>query len=564
MSELTALVRLSIARHRWLLVGLSLSVLTGACVAIGWHIWSPGPRSDDVATIALLLSLLPSGIAAIVLFDYGLEQDLVQHESGCTHWILRMPIDDWKIAIVPVVLKTAWISGLWILFVSIVRWIGSSSIPVLMPCVALSAIGVWIMVLSWRPVRHSLLRLVWFVVAVIFLYVALVGAIASPTIEHVEWRAPAIVASGIGCVSLYVGGIVCLIRSTQLARINPGGIIPTDEPSRRLASAANGTLGETTLPPVRTYRDQAHALFWHDFQRSNHWIRKIYLFFVIPMIVLYALFVPVGGFGVVTALFLFAYCAGIAVSRTLESGEASRGLPVYLAASPLRTKTLAWTRQLFPLAVAFVTFSCVVLLFLGWACWESNREAWMGWAEAQAESLDAPNDAFRIGVQLSIAVVLGVGVVALGQIAAFWWVGLTGRPWVSIVVTILISLGLLIPLGFALNWFLRQKDWESTQSSAIDFLLWLPWLIGIWLIGKVVVAISVSVSSWRRGLATSGDLLCVCLIWMALTAALAFVFEVLLPYRFVTFSRCLVITALAIPLARILVMPLALSMDRHR
>jgi hypothetical protein len=564
MPELSALVRLSIARHRWLLFGLSLSVLAGVCVAIGWRIWSPGPSGDQVATVALLVSLLPSGIAAIVLFDYGLEQDLMQHGSGCDHWILRMPIDDWKIAIVPVVLKSAWVSGLWILFVAIARWMGSASIPILMPCIAFSAIGVWILVLSWRPFRHPLTGLAGLVVAAIVLYVALVGAIASPTIKQVEWRVPAIVASGVACVSLYVGGILYLIRSTHLARINPGGIIPTKESSRRLTANTKASPQETPLPTTRIYRNQIHALFWHDFQRSIPWIRKIYLFFVIPTIVLYVLFVPVGAFGIVTALFLFAYWAGMAVSRTLESGEASRGMPVYLAASPLRTKTLAWTRQLFPLAVALVTFSCLLVLFVGWGCWESNRQAWMRWAEVQAKSLDAPNEAFRIGVRLSIAVVLGVGVFALGRIAAFWWVGLTGRPWVSIIVTIVTSLGLLVPFGFALSWFLRQKDWESTQASAYYFLTWLPWLIGTMLIAKAVLALVVGIASWRRGLASASDLLCAFLIWAALTVALAFCFELLLPYRFVTLVWCLAITALVIPMARILVMPLAVSVDRHR
>jgi hypothetical protein len=564
MPELAALFRLSIARHRWLLVGLSASVLTGVCVAIGWHTWSPGPAGDQVAMIALLLSLLPSGIAAIALFDYGLDQNLAQQQSGCNHWILRMPIDDWKIAMVPVILKSAWISGLWILFVSIARWMGYSPIPVLMPCIAFSAIGVWILVLSWRPVRHPLVRLAGLVLAAVVLYVALVGAIASPTIRQVEWRVPATIASGVACVSLYVGGVFCLIHSTYLARMNPGGIVPTEGTSRRLASTANVSPDEAFGQSTRIYRNQAHALFWHDFQRSIPWIRTIYLIFVLPTIVLYASFVPFGGFGVVTALFLFAYWSGMAVSRTLESGEASRGMPVYLAASPLKTKTLAWTRQFFPMAVAFVTFSCVLVLFLGWGCWESNREAWMRWAQTQAESLNTSNEAFRIGVQLSIAVVLGVGVFALGRIAAFWWVGLTGRPWISIVVTLVTSLGLLVPLGFALSWFLKQKDWESTQASALYFLSWLPWLIGAGLIGKAVLAFAVSVESWRRGLVSAGELLCVCLIWTTLTVTLAICFELLLPYRFITLRWCLAITALVIPLGRILVMPLALSMDRHR
>ncbi len=71
-----------------------------------------------------------------------------------------------------------------------------------------------------------------------------------------------------------------------------------------------------------------------------------------------------------------------------------------------------------------------------------------------------------IGIRISAAIVLGVGVLFLSRIAAFSWVSLTGRPWVSVTITILGSVAILIPFLTLLAWFLKQTDWESTEASA--------------------------------------------------------------------------------------------------
>jgi hypothetical protein len=170
----------------------------------------------------------------------------------------------------------------------------------------------------------------------------------------------------------------------------------------------------------------------------------------------------------------------------------------------------------------------------------------------------------EVGVRLSAAILLAVGVAFLSRLAAFAWITLTGRTWVGVFVTILSAMIVLVPFMITLRWFLAQSDWDSTRSSALHALSYLPWLVGVLLIVKTLVSTVVSVTSIKQGLLTRSDLMRAILAWASITAIVAGIFYLLLPYPFATFGWCLALTALAIPLARVLGIPLALSWNRHR
>lgn len=564
MPEITALIRASLARHRWLLLAMVASIGVGVCIALITVLWFPGQSGEEVAIQVLFLTLMPAGIASIVLFDYGLDQDLILPESGCSHWILRMPIRAWKIAMVPVVLKSFWISGLWVLLVLFARAIGAPAIPVFTPCVVFSAISIWIMVISWRPFQSAFRRMALLLVAIPILYCALLGSFATSYLQSDQWRTVATVASVLLAISLYIGGAWFLIRSTQLARVSPGGITPAQRPRRPGPLSATPSHPADETPPIR-YRSSLQALFYHDMQKTGEWIRRLYAIVVVPSIVIFALLIPMQAPSVVAALFLFGYFAGFAGSRAFANANANaNSLPVYLATSPLSTKRLAWSRQIFPFVAALGTYLCILFLIAGWTCWESNRETWMQWAEAQSSSLGGTVAPTEIGLRLSTAIVLGVGILFLGRMAAFSWVGMTGRSWVALVVTIVASLAFLIPAMFALRWFLKQTDWESTQASLRYALTLLPTLIGGLLLAKAIVVVVVSIASTRQHLITAADLFRVSSRWAVLVVTLAVAFYLLLPYAFVTLTWCLAFMSLAIPLGRILALPLAVSWDRHR
>ncbi len=188
----------------------------------------------------------------------------------------------------------------------------------------------------------------------------------------------------------------------------------------------------------------------------------------------------------------------------------------------------------------------------------------MRWAEAQATAIGGAATPLAIGIRLSTAIVLGVGVMLLGRMAAFSWIGMTGRTWVVMVVTILLSLASMILFGIVLRWFMQQTDWESTHASAMRTLAMLPWLVGGLLLVKALLTFLIGYVSLSRHLITVTDLVRVIVPWTALTVGLGVVFYLLVPYPFATLTWCLALTALAIPLARVVALPLALSVDRHR
>lgn len=571
MPELTALMRVSLARHRWLSLTMLATVALGVSIALVGSHWAPGNTGAQVAIVALSLSLLPAGIASIVLFDYGLDQDLSQPDSGCSHWILRMPIRSWKIAIVPITLKSFWVSSLWIVLAVSVKQMGGE-LPLITPCIAFSAITVWILVMSWRPFGSWLTRLVAMLIAIPIFYGILVGAVGSPSIERAEWRSLAIASSMVVGAAAYLGGIWCLVRSTELARVNPGGMIPVDESRWRrtlkgsASSAASSAwdVERDDTCPIRQYRNPTHALFHHDFQMAYPWIWKIYLIFVIPTIVVFPLLIPMNSGSVAILLVLFIEWSACAMSRAFATNNASSVLPVYLAGSPLTTKTLAWNRQLFPLCAAVATYLCLIPVIVGWACWESNRENWMRWAQDQAVGLPGNPDPLHIGIRLSIAIVLGTFIFFFGRLASYAWAGMTGRTWVVMAATISAVIGYMALIGLALTWFMQQTDWESTRESALHFLSLLPWLIGSLLVAKLALALVIGLQTVRSRLASVTDLTRVSLGWLGLVAVLAITFYMLLPYLFATLSWCFALLALMVPLARILLLPLAVASNRHR
>ena len=92
MPELLALTRLSLVRSRPLLL-----MMVGAVVIAAATAYVAGPIDQDsigqqIALFTLFLTLMPAALSSVVLFDYSAEGNMNLPESGCSHWILRMPV----------------------------------------------------------------------------------------------------------------------------------------------------------------------------------------------------------------------------------------------------------------------------------------------------------------------------------------------------------------------------------------------------------------------------------------------------------------------------------------
>ncbi len=558
MSETLALIRLALARHRWLLTGLVIAVSLGATVAlIATAGLSEADREPGIAVFALFWTLFPSAIAVIGLFDYGDNGDMSLPESGCSHWLLRMPIASWKIALVPVILKTLWITCLWALFVFTARRLGIRElIPLVAPSICFSAIAIWVLIIAWRPFRSGWRRLVSLAVAGPIMYCCIGGVLVAPHIKQTQWRSFASGAAMLGSILVYLAGTWLVIRTVELARTSSHGIIP-----ERGSEGVEDLRGDL---PTRSFRTAGSALIWHDRLRAREWIRRTLIIGVLPAILLSAAFLPFRGSTLVMVLLLFAYLAGFAISRSGVVGEAVPGMPPYLAASPLSTRKIAWLRGLAPLVTAACVYSCVLFVFAGWALSAENRHVWMRWATDQATSLGHSELAVVVGVRWSIAIFIAVMAFVLGRLAAYIWVGLTGRTWVHAVVSIFAALAFLIPMGFVLRWFMQQTDWELMKASALDYLSYAPMLIAGLLVGKGLATLLSSLALKRLQIASSRTIVFAVAVWGAVVALISITLFVLIPDPRATMPWCLALTAVTIPLARILLQPLALDWNRHR
>ncbi len=565
MHELTALTRLALNQHRWILSILVATVVGGQLITAMMFLADATHVDRSLAVVPSLIVLWPAGFAAFILFDFARGGDLVSPASGCSHWLLRMPIPSWKIAIVPVLLKTAWISMVWLLGALVCALASTISnhevqLPLVAPCLALSAAAIWLLVIAWMPLHAGWQRLVLLAVFFISLYFSFGLIFVGPHIDRVAWRPLVTLAGSVLAVVLYGASVLSAVRVAGIARTSPLGLV------REMSGSESLIRDSHQLTAARMFASPLRALVWHEFAKTKHWVIRSILFGVLPAVLIFGLFVPLHATTVIGVLILFAYIAGFSVCGNAESRDSLTGatLPTYLLASPLSTVQIAWTRLVIPLAVVLGIFSCVLLVFLLWSLWPSNRQTWFTWAAAQAASLDGSHSPFLTGIRLSLASVLAAGTFLIGRIVAYWWIGMSGRPWFTVLMTIVGVAAFLIPLSYFLGWFRTQSQWTEVQAALRTFLSWLPYLVVGLLALKAVAAASLTVALRRAQLASSRSIGSVFIIWLVIMLVVGSALAMLIPHRQVTFLWCVAATSLAIPLARVLAMPLTLDWNRHR
>ncbi len=518
--------------------------------------WRPLKESGDqrFAMTALFFTMIPATVWTFGLFAFGTDRDMLLCESGFIHWLLRLPIADWKLAIVPVALKTIWISSLWIVFALTVQSVCEARPWLLGPAIGFSTVGIWLMVLVWRPFTNGWWRLGAFVVCGLVLYLLFVGVLVE--LEQGDsrstwWLKPLVT---VGTFGMFLLGVGMSVRAVHLARTNSFGLIPEKGRTRTLAAETAGDW------KVRRHLGPRAALVWHDLQKSREIFHWFAVLGVIPAMILFTVFIPfsVGGYiGVVIVFCYFGFGASALVLDRTSKGNIV--LPPYLAASPLGTAAIAWTRMFTIAAIIMTVYSFSLVIFAGWTLFPENRETWNRWAGEMAASSGVPS----AGLGIALATALGTLVVVIGRGVAYMWPALCGRAWVHFTVVVIFSLGYMIPIGVVIGWFLQQTSWEGTRESALYWLTYLPAVAAGALVIKVIgVAISIALLRSRR-LVSPQAIGWMIASWLTVTCAIALALHLLIPYPQATLPWCFAAVAICLPLARVLVLPVALHFGRH-
>jgi len=407
-------------------------------------------------------------------------------------------------------------------------------------------------------------------------YGVVAGGFVAPFIEYEEWRPTAILGSWTASLAFFLSGIWTLLNATKLARITPVGSslqkgLEIDNKAPRFISNLDNELAPSHPLGHPGKTGPLRSLIWHDFVGSKDWIRQVYLVGLIPGTILYSQLTPLHPVSVIGMFFGIIYLAIISNSKHLIQGnEGNRPvtlanhLPTYLATKPISTKAIAWGRQIVPLTTACLTYLWTLVVIGGWSLRESNRTTWMRWATDQAAKLEQIENAWMIGIQLSAAIVLGVGIIFVTRIAANAWVPATGRAWITVANTIGAIICLFAPLIIFLRWFLNQTDWETTEQSAMKAAAYVPIFAATLLILKVTFVVTIGGIGLKRRIFNGSDLLVTLVIWFTVVVVVSLVFHRLIPHDLATLKNCMIAVTLVIPLSRWLGLPLAVAWNRHR
>ncbi|TWU55709.1 hypothetical protein [Rubripirellula reticaptiva] len=566
MSEILALTRLAVSRSRKPAIFLIAVVVIGTAIGmvLEWTMRERGASRPDLPWLGTLMvwSFLPAGFASFVLFDFSSGNSIGSAESNCDRWILRSPIRSWKIAIVPLALKTAWIGALWLIFSTFLRYATSEPIPRVIPCIAFSSIAIWGMAIAWRPMQWAWLRLATLPVVAVITLSVFVLFMNQRNIHIPFFRWAAFWFSHLFLVANYAVATYGSVRAIERARTAPDGLVPS------LANSSRIGLAPQWMQSVDRHREFAtplKALAWYEFASTREWMLRMLTWVVVPSILLLTLVFPLHPVTLTMAVIGFASLAAVSGNgaNMMEKSNSSLLAP-FLVRSPFTDAQIVWTRLAVSMGIMVLVYSGILIVFAGWSLWPSNRESWMQWAVTQAAWLGVPDHSFAIGVQLSILIIVSVTTVIFGWTIGMYWTAAAGRDWIAIAVVAGVSIFVLGLVGWFAMWFTRQTDWESAMASLREICLWTTPVIVTLLIAKAVLAVSVAAALLKSRLAGLGAIAIVSTAWLIPVAIIAAILAKCEPFAPIEIWHCVAFAVLAIPLGGVLGLPIAMSFNRHR
>ena len=529
----------------------------------------PDSISFNLIPLFLLLTFGPGLMAGMLLFDYGMTTSVTAGASSCNPWVLRMPILAHKIALVPVVLRTVWVFGLWLVLITTICVSLNLKFDIqvagysVAAGIALAASVVWILGLGWRPFSNGWWRLATFGLVGLCAYCAvavLTSGFDRPRVGslHALLKPFLLPSAFVMSISAYLAGVRFSVGAIKLAKLQRHGIV-AESPSR-FARDATSVRREHSSP--------RRAQTWFLMSRARPWVIRSSIFLV-PGLLFVALFIPLHIVSIIMVVLCTFYAGAIALSQSEGNhGFKNRfktNLTPCLVHAPLSTPAIAWTRMGTQAALLSAFIGTSLLVYIGWAMWPGNREVWWQWATDRAIALSVPDQAFSIGARYTIAILVGVNTWLVFRWVSLQWVGYTGRESWVVAITVAMGLGVIIVVGILVRWFISHAtSWENVAASAYYWLQFLPHLVSVLLVIKVISGIASVTALIKFDLVAEQTIVRILTLWALVAGGLGIAFWLLIPDPRATILWCLAATILWTPLASIVIAPVTLKINRVR
>ncbi|MFO0843313.1 MAG: hypothetical protein U0797_13100 [Gemmataceae bacterium] len=488
----------------------------------------------------------PTAVIAFLPFlgqSEGSGGDVRSTASAFPRRLFTLPVSSFTLATVPFVAPMLWLAALGLAVVYGLLQPCGVNVPVVVSFLAiLTGIG-WIHALSWSPFPVRWMRFALLVVVMCGLFTVPV-ILAESAMPH-------------GPLSALLGGLLALSYPVAVAGVSRGRRgVGVSEPARLDVAEGSATAVDATPFP-----SPFRAQLWLEL-RWLGWLAfgllAFNVFVILPSVhmaefatrtkpflldAMLELGVPgarlgPAWFGLSLMLLIpiaFAF-VGAEVSPHLAAKTGT--IPLFFAARAVDEPTVVLAKMAGKAVIIGVVWAVVVFVSLAWAAVGGHLGDMM---TRLGEYAGAPGPAVAVaGVVLAA---LANWLFMIGGV----WVGLSGRPWVFVVVMVVTMASMVVAAVVAKGW--RPEWWP-----------WLVALVAVALASKVITTAWVCrrLLAWR--FATAGQLAALVAAWLVIVTPLAIVAGQVFPGGWL---MSLAVVQL-MPLAQTLAAPLALAWNRHR
>ncbi|TWT95444.1 hypothetical protein Pla100_30850 [Neorhodopirellula pilleata] len=555
MLECYAVTRLTWQRIRIASTLVIAIMVTGIAIAITFRLVYP-----QAAIFFVIVGFLPAAIWSLLVFDTDLQNSVEGIETGYDPWLLRMPIATWKLAIIPASMRAAMVGGTWVLYAVVLSYILDTEMPKTIPAIVFATAAVWLAGATWRPFSRVLTRSIagvsLFVVVNSWAFLLIWADLEAARFANAGhfWR---IGLLGIAIMVL-LAGFWFAERCLVLARHQPDGRVSAS--ARR--SKWNLWCEEWFSRPIANkvlIAEPKRALAWHDWFSIPIGTKILIGCFGMALLG-FVIWVPLKAGVMLTVLFGLVFCLSQLSLVVCNPQKDGRVLPPYLVASPLRDREFAWWRAGSIVRMFGWSIVATILISLIWLVRGTRLGLWQAWSTEMATHYETDRAALRIIVSLAVVVL----VATLGRSLTGLWSAMLGRPRVHLYAMILSMSWILAPIFVFPVWMLKQTDYESAIANAWWWAGWLPWVGWSWLLVKSLGVMAASVLVVRSGLATFAQVFQLVIGWIAIVSVSFAVLVFLNPEPMIRPTWIGLALAFLLPLARVVILPYSVHLDRHR
>ncbi len=554
---------LALAYFVWTRYRFALSLILGYWLAL---IVLSRTLPGEPISVALggLLSASPCAfLFLLVFFTFSQDSRLEARESGFPSRLWHLPLPTYALVGWPmlwgsIVLALAWLTLSWGALRPALRHLEIEP-PLWVPALSLAATLAWLQAIIWTPFPLPWLR-----------PLVLIPLI-SPLVVLIPLTAANDISPGIVCgllIALMLAAYAVAVAGVARARRGDGPYWTWPGWSAWLR-----WISSTRARPE--FGSPRQAQVWYEW-------RRVGLGFPVMMFATTLIWLPF--MPTIAAFIDDAHGAGLVLVPPVllrEVGSLWLVAAYPLIFAPLLSSVCGWemgrlpgpkrglalssfmaTRPISAWTFARAKFQVAALSTLaGWSVAGLLLLLWIalgGHAAELADSFGAlrqrhPGSTLWIGL---VVLIVGAVVMTWLQIVQGLWMGLAGRAWSRAIAAP--GFAFFVSLLFLVQWLVRSpQNWQRFSDL-------LPWLAGVAVALKALLAFRIAQILVRRSLVSTTIVRGILVVWILCAAGLFFLLYWLLPSGNVPVSALVLGIVWLLPLTRLLLVPLALGWNRHR